>query len=278
MVQYDLVICLFYRVSNLSIIVYKSGLVSTCTASIALAFRKACFRVFGALSGQRIVNVTDVEVATAVLRSSEVKGDALERHIATPAWRPLLSLESVDGSLYKSMLGDFHKVMKVLPPSSQLKVIAKTRLQELVNEATTIDAQSIARLSLTVFIEYVFGRTWEDSFEPLIEATWEWRKEIAVRGKASASSKLQAVNIVVELLKSHPTLWALYGEKWREPRYYSLILQPFIVSPAINVGDIAVALKLNPDLNLEDAMRDMHPFPIFERFVKRDVKGAFMLH
>ena len=26
-----------------------------------------------------------------------VKGDALERHIATPAWRPLLSLESVDG-------------------------------------------------------------------------------------------------------------------------------------------------------------------------------------
>jgi cytochrome P450 len=63
----------------------------------------------------------------------------------------------------------------------------------------------------------------------------------------------------------------LFEEKWAQPRYYSLILQPFLVSPAINVGDIAVAMKSNPQLGLEAAMRQMHPFPIFERWVEKDV-------
>ena len=45
----------------------------------------------------------------------------------------------------------------------------------------------MARLTLSVFIEYVFGRTWEAAFEPLVAASWEWRKEIAVRGKAGGS-------------------------------------------------------------------------------------------
>lgn len=119
-VQYDLVICLFYRVSNLCIIVYKSGAAGSAAAAAAVAARKVCFRVFGALSGQRLVNVTNAEVATAVLRASDVKGDALERHVATPAWRPLLSLESVDGPLYSAMLRDFHLVMKVLPHQTTL--------------------------------------------------------------------------------------------------------------------------------------------------------------
>jgi hypothetical protein len=119
-VQYDLVICLFYRVSNLCIIVYKSGAAGSAAAAAAVAARKVCFRVFGALSGQRLVNVTNAEVATAVLRASDVKGDALERHVATPAWRPLLSLESVDGPLYSAMLRDFHLVMKALPHQTTL--------------------------------------------------------------------------------------------------------------------------------------------------------------
>ena len=188
MVQYDLVICLFYRVSNLCIIVYKSGAAGSAAAAVAVVLRKACFRVFGALSGQRLVNVTDAEVATAVLRASDVKGDALERHVATPAWRPLLSLESVDGSLYKSMLKDFHVMMKALPPQSKLAEIAKRHVSRLMSDAEAatkraeaaagkgsaddgpsvkggvgegggvVDAQDLARLSLAVFIEYVFGQ------------------------------------------------------------------------------------------------------------------------
>ena len=71
--------------------------------------------------------------------------------------------------------------------------------------------------------------------------------------------------------EGHPGLWNLFGDLWAQPRYYSLILQPFLVSPAINVGDVAVAMCTHPHLSLEAAMRQMHPFPIFERWVEDDV-------
>ena len=246
-VQFDLVVCLFYRVSNLAIIAMKSGAIRAASAAAEAAARKACFRVFGLLRGTRIVNVTDPDVAFAVLRSSAVKGDALERHVATPAWRPLLSLESVDGELYRSMLADFHALVKRLPPPSRVGEIAAKNVRRLMcededdegnettdpkgslgEEGTTVaevsfanagggtsvaakkggeggpaaaaaaaaagrlsrrrrahqivDADAVARLSLATFVEYLFDREWEDAFEVLVEASWEWRKEIAVRG------------------------------------------------------------------------------------------------
>ena len=347
-VQFDLVVCLFYRVANLAIILHKQGFVVAGLAHLAVTIRKVCFRVFGMLSGQRIVNVTDAEVATAVMRASDVKGDALERHVATPAWRPLLSLESVDHVLYANMLRDFHAVVKACPPPQRVGEIARTKVDELMyrkyseeaeeelsatvsstvssppssperpvvdvtladsphphggkggdvgkcpfmqmrgttkpsggastvsstvssNASPVIDADDVARLSLSVFIEYLFGREWEPKFETLLAASWEWRKEIAVRGRADPGVKKAAVELVVDDLIKNSHLWELFGEKWREPRYYSLIMQPFLVSPAINVGDIAVAMKAHPDLALEPAMRRMHPFPIFERWVDKDV-------
>ena len=97
------------------------------------------FRVFGAISGRRLVNVTDAEIATAVLRASDVKGDALERHVATPAWRPLLSLESVDGPLYKSMLRDFHALVKALPPASEITRIAERRVDALLRDVGAVE-------------------------------------------------------------------------------------------------------------------------------------------
>jgi hypothetical protein len=281
-----------YRVSNLIIIANKNGLCSGVLGCFTIAARKLCFAAFGVLRGQRLVNVTDPEVATAVMRASVVKGDALERHVATPAWRPLLSLESVDGELHSSMMRDFHDLARRLPSPGRLGEIATRRVTELirahelkariakaakakelgVDVDVAIDARAVARLSLTVFVEYVFGRRWEPAFEPLLDATWEWRKEIAVRGKADVKLKRIAVDVVVnDLLRKHPVLWHVHGEDWAKPRYYSLILQPYLVSPAINVGDIAVAMARHPNLSLENAMRRMHPFPIFERYVDRDV-------
>jgi hypothetical protein len=343
-VQFDLVVCLFYRVSNLAIIAIKSGAIRAASAAAEAAARKACFRVFGLLRGTRIVNVTDPDVAFAVLRSSAVKGDALERHVATPAWRPLLSLESVDGELYRSMLADFHALVKRLPPPSRVGEIAAKNVRRLMDEdeddegnetadpkgsigeegttfaevsfanagagtsaaakkggeggpaaaaaaaaaASTaslrrrrapqiVDADAVARLSLATFVEYLFDREWEDAFEVLVEASWEWRKEIAVRGRADPRTKRRAVDLVVnELLARSPTLWSVFGERWREPRYFSLIMQPFLISPAINVGDVAVALAdeargRSAPAKLEDAMRAAHPFPIFERWVDEPV-------
>jgi hypothetical protein len=109
----------------------------------------------------------------------------------------------------------------------------------------------VARFSLAVFVEYVFGRAWEEKFEVLVDASWAWRREIAVRGRADASVKRAAVRLVVDdLIRNDERLWAMHGEAWREPRNYSLIMQPFLISPAINVGDVAVALKRRPGLTV----------------------------
>ena len=328
-VQHDLVICLFYRIGNLCIILVKNGWFADFSAKAERVARKALFAIFGIVSNQRLVNVTDVDVAVAVLKKSAVKGDGLERHVATPAWRPLLSLESVDGDLYESMVRAFHELVAKLPEPRKVAEIAEARAEEMlgiararagkenaakddeasrdVSEATVslsvddsseasgetektktkasrrqkadllrggaaIDANAVARFSLAVFVEYVFGRAWEEKFEVLVDASWAWRREIAVRGCADGSVKRAAVRLVVDdLIRNDEALWAIHGEAWREPRNYSLIMQPFLISPAINVGDVAVALKRRPGLRLEDAMRDAHPFPIFERFVSEDV-------
>jgi len=328
-VQHDLVICLFYRVSNLCIILVKNGWLKDCGARAERVARKALFRVFAAVSNQRLANITDVDVATAVLKQSSIKGDGLERHVATPAWRPLLSLESVDGDLYERMVRAFHELVAELPEPRAVAEIAEARAEEmlatararaendaketteanstteaivtlstvakeaadskegscttkphdseknredLLRGARAIDAHAVARFSLAVFVEYVFGRKWESAFEVLVDASWEWRREIAVRGRADISVKRDAVRLVVgDLLRNNEKLWAMHGEAWWEPRNYSLVMQPFLISPAINVGDVAVALKRRPGSRLEDAMRDAHPFPIFERFVEEDV-------
>lgn len=66
-----------------------------------------------------------------------------------------------------------------------------------------------------------------------------------VRGKANRQIKANAVAACVALTRKCPHLWALLEEdQWTKPRGYSLLLQPFFLSPAINVGDVAVALQV----------------------------------
>lgn len=281
-VQHDLVICLGYRASNLAIILARSG-------ELMEASRRLAFHLLGLLSGTRIHVVSDITVAMAVLRGSSIKGHALERLIASPAWAPVLSLESIDGPLHALMIADFHKLLAALPPASTFADVAKRRVDALLVHAsatgTPIDAEAIARLTVLSFCRYLFGKgaggAERDScvakgadgeaieaalVQRLVDGSWEWRMEIAVRGRASAEVKAAAVEALLTLLRDSE-LWSLHEEKWALPRYYSLLMQPFLLSPAINMGDIAVAMHANPSLSPEDAIRRNHPFPILERFV-----------
>jgi hypothetical protein len=203
------------------------------------------FRLYGIWSGVNFINVTDVKLAIIVLKQSNIKGYALEKHLALPAWAPILSLESIDGELWTNMRKDFDKVIKLCPDISKLNKISSFHISKLKVESmqnnSIIDAESIVKLTLTIFIEYLFNRTWEKSFAVFIAASWEWRKEIAIRGKGNMKIKLQAIDVLVsDLIFNCPSLWNVYKENWKLPQYYSLLLQPFILSPAINIGDIMV--------------------------------------
>ena len=67
----------------------------------------------------------------------------------------------------------------------------------------------------------------------------------------------QAIEALLTLLEGSQ-LWGIHGANWRQPRFYSLLMQPFLLSPAINIGDICVALKTHPSLSPEEAMRCVH--------------------
>ena len=269
-IRTDLVACLFYRLANFWLCVVHSP-------HAWVAARKACFTAFGVLRGTPMQNVTDPGLAMQVLKVSDEKGAARERYVASPAWLPLVSLESIDGPLYTSMLADLHALVATLPPPSALQAVSQRRAEAAVKAGRVIDADVVASHACASLLEYLFGGP--SAVTPadvalLVNASWEWRKEIAVRGKGDAGVKAAAVSTVLRLLRGHPPLWALHGDKWVLPRYHSLVMQPFLISPIINAGDIFVTVAQKPELSLDDAIRCAHPFPIFERVVRTDVLDA----
>ena len=147
------------------------------------------------------MNVSDPLIARKVLKVSSQKGYALEQRIAIPAWRPILSLESVDGDLWLEMKNDFHRVTRLLPPQSHIQEIArKNSLSLLRSTQLPIDSLSLTRLSLACFIEYVFEREWDSKFEVFVRASLEWRKEIAIRGKADEKIKEESIDVLLNEL------------------------------------------------------------------------------
>jgi hypothetical protein len=269
-VQFDMVICLFYRLSNLSIIVVINAYLSRLFSLLALSMHAF-------LVGVPVLNVTDPELASLVLRESSRKGEALEKYSSVPAWRPIVSLESEDGPLWRDMSVRFHALLQRMPSVAALSDTAGRNIRALKEEAaasgSVIDANALVKLTIATYLEYALGISWRPEFQLFVEASWEWRKEIAVKGIADVSVKQRTVKLFLSLLKeADNSLWDVYGDKWNEPEYYSLILQPFIISPSINVGDTLVALHMSPPgTSLDTAMRLYHPFPLFERYVDHDI-------
>ncbi|KAK3240502.1 hypothetical protein CYMTET_49660 [Cymbomonas tetramitiformis] len=167
----EMMVCLGYRVSNLMLIVANSGLVTELYEQRMFVYtflQRAAFRLYGAYYGMRMIYVSDVEVAVAVLKASASKGDCLERHIASPAWAPVISLESVDGPLYERMMRDFHHFMaQHCPPPAKMAECARRHVGALKDSGKRIDASAVVQLTLEVIIDFLFDRKWEPSFQAL---------------------------------------------------------------------------------------------------------------
>lgn len=273
-ILFDLVTCFAYRCSNYIIILMNSNIL-----------QMSLFQIFGLAKGITFQNVTDPQVAGIVMKTFNSRGDGLEKHLSTPAWKPIISLESVDGDQWQRMRKNFDTLLKTCPESSKLVSITKRNVEIMLssNSRKVIDAQGVVKLTIACFIEYLFDRPWQPEFDIFIKASWEWRKEISQRGKGDIKVKQDTVDYFVNnLIKSNKNIYEIFGERWSEPEYYSLILQPFIISPSINVSDIMVSAvdmymptvsnsTTNVHVNIDEVIRHMHPFPIFERFVTSDV-------
>ncbi|KAG7402078.1 hypothetical protein PHYBOEH_007292 [Phytophthora boehmeriae] len=212
-----------------------------------------------------------------VLRSSGDKGGLIETLLSTPAWLPVVSLESVNGEQWQRMKNNFTVLQKTLPPIGELTTIFESRGRELLQSKTVLDAFKLNELVVAGFYEWLFKREFNYGKSAVVcQSTWEWRKEIAMKGIADPVVKQRTVDWCVDEIRRTPHLYEVFGDLWEEPEYYSLILQPFLLSPAINLTDIAVLVgewakatpptqAITPEI-LRQCICSFHPFPVVERF------------
>ena len=225
--------------------------------------------LLGWKNGCQVIWVADIDTAQHVLRSSADKGSFLEERIFAPAWLPVLSLESVNGAAWKDLKAKFIAFQKHLPPVDNLTLAVRQVLSEQ-DSSVEIDAKQVARTTVACFIKWIFNLDWDPAWDFVCDASWEWRKEIAAKGRADPQLKRRTVDWLVQLI-NQSEYYPLFGEQWSSPECYSVIMQPFILSPMINISDIAVSAYRHPDLSIHELIHYSHPFPIMERYVAKDL-------
>ncbi|KAF0715735.1 hypothetical protein As57867_003209, partial [Aphanomyces stellatus] len=257
------------------------GLLLTTVTAIgfrAPSLRWLVFELLGRAKGIPIMWIESPAAATRVLKASTNKGEFLERIFSTPAWAPIISMESCDDPQWSAMKVNLVTLMKSLRPVSELQAIAHRLTTSFLQSHDVVDSPALSYLSVAAFYEWIFNRPFPDSAMFVCEATWELRKQIAIKGECAMTTKLQVIDWIQAEIKATPALMALFGAKWDDPEYFSLLLQPFLISPAINITDIAVRLHqvYKPHANVTDAIHfaidTSHPFVLFERYLEHGVQ------
>ena len=233
---------------------------------------------------------TPEEIKEALMLTDKSHG--IEEMIATPAFEPILSLESVNGEQWIELKKNFLIFQKFLPSIQQLGIVAKHEMNKKLHSAAELNSKEISILTLKIFVNWMFNEDdcfnnilSEENLNKIYESSIEYRKEIAFKGVGSRAKKQQSVDIIVDLLKSSEKYKNVFRD-WSQPEYFSVVMQPFIISPMINVSDIAVSVKQNlskleqfnyDTSNFVDyAIFNAHPFPVLERYNKKTNTQIFI--
>ena len=208
------------------------------------------------------------------------KGVAIEELIAAPAWLPILSIESVNGKKWIQLKANYAIFHKHLPTVSELGSKARDEIKTFLNlnKGTVLDSKMISLMTLKIFLKWLFVdsdllEVNQDMLEHVYESSLEYRKEIAFKGKGCQTRKQMVVDIVVKLLNKSKRYYNIFPD-WTQPECFSVVLQPFIISPMINVSDIAVSIEKyasnynKKDINsfIDYCILMEHPFPMLERY------------
>jgi hypothetical protein len=215
------------------------------------------------------VNNIDMELITQVLTSTE-KGDFIERRIATPAWLPIISLESCDGEQWIRTKRNFMTFMNIVS-FKNIDVIVTNYCEK----TEFLDSEQISKIAVSSFCNKIFEYNLsETELDILYKASLEWRKDIAMKGYGDMQIKMKAVSLILNIIKQHNVVYSIFGEKWNEPEYYSVIMQPCIISQMINIPDIMTNAHilhaqghelLTTDDFITRIVYAYHPFPVLER-------------
>lgn len=233
-------------------------------------------------------NVNDIKYA---MQFSD-KGTVIEELLASPAWYPIISIESVNHDLWHTVKRNFLKFQQQLHPKTVLGEIAQKELRNyLTKNNNRLNSKDISIVTLKIFTNWIFYETVFDNgltelsdemLETVYEGSLEFRKEIALKGEGCLVKKQKAIDTIVYSLSHNSKFKSMFDCNWSKPEHYSAIMQPFIISPMINVADIAVTMHKNTstfrkandhspkniDLFIDNCIQAAHPFPFLERYDK----------
>ncbi len=225
------------------------------------------------------LDVTNIDKINRVLQL-KTKGNFIECLVATPAWKPIISLESTDNEEWETVKNNFiYFISKMELNNGLLGEYVKNYSLKYLNSGKIIDSVLISKITVQSFCKFLFDKEIsQNDLDILFMGSLEWRKEISLKGKANYNIKLASIKIILDIIKSNDKVYSIFGENWNKPEYYSVILQPFIISPMINISDIMVNTQIlldkslisntqQPNIELiNKIIYSFHPFPILERF------------
>ncbi len=269
----------------------------------ALDARSALMKLFGLIQRKKVIILnSDPELCGEILSASDTKGSFLEQLIATPAWHPIYSIESMDGERWQNLANDFKKVLNRLQWRARLNPLIQKQMKVLKasveeSESKCIDAETLSRTVVRILYELLFEHSISKTDETLFyRAAEEWKKEIAVKGLADPGIKTEFWSQLQERVAASRFKEGLETYEQDPAAWLSVFAQPFLISPQINIGDIFVSifhfLRADPLLlkqacewaRLKDrpllegivleAIRLKHPFPILERELKADFESG----
>ena len=249
-------------------------------------FKEFYFWLLGKKYGSNIIyfkelNQNNINLINKVLCLQD-KGNFIEYSVATPAWEPIISLESVDGDQWVQVKQNFLNFTNRFHIDNKIAFIGdyiENYINHYLNSNDIIDSKLISKITVQSFCKFLFDIEINlNDLDTLYQASIEWRKEISMKGKGNMNIKVNAINIILNYIKNNNKVYLIFNENWEKPEYYSIILQPFIISPMINASDIMVSVQsllskslissdevINNNL-INKIIYSYHPFPILERF------------
>lgn len=249
-------------------------------------FKEFYFWLLGKKYGSNItyfkeLNQNNINLINKVLCLQD-KGNFIEYSVATPAWDPIISLESVDGDQWVQVKQNFLNFTTSFHIDNKIALIGdyiENYTNQYLNSNHIIDSKLISKITVQSFCKFLFDIEINlNDLDTLYQASIEWRKEISMKGKGNMNIKVNAINIILNYIKNNNKIYLIFNENWEKPEYYSIILQPFIISPMINASDIMVSVQsllskslissdevINNNL-INKIIYSYHPFPILERF------------
>ncbi|KDO33273.1 hypothetical protein SPRG_02084 [Saprolegnia parasitica CBS 223.65] len=276
---------------------YEVGLavgIAVASALFYVGFRAPSLRMvilntLAFLKGVPVVWVDSPALAAKVFKASTNKGVFIEHEFSEPAWLPAISMESIDDPRWSRMKANLVVLMKQLPSSADLQRITTAVTTEYVASHDVLCARGVVHITIASLFEWIFARPLpKDDADWIVDATNAWRMEIALKGKGDVALKQRFVDWTIAHIESTPTIYDLFGQQWRDAEYFSLILQPFFLSPSINISDIAVTVgslvrrgegETAPTDLIHKAIDMAHPFIIIERYLEHGlvVDGAMVI-